>query len=60
MTHVAKIVEIVGSSDKSQENAAQVNDDEVKEIMKKYNTTHIISSKVNVYQNVRCGPAHAS
>ena len=36
MTHVAKIVEIVGSSDKSQENAAQVNDDEVKEIMKKY------------------------
>ena len=27
MTHVAKIVEIVRSSDKSWENAAQVNDD---------------------------------
>ena len=27
--------------------------------MKKYNTTHIISSKVNVYLNVRCGLAHA-
>jgi flavin-binding protein dodecin len=30
MTYVSKIVEIVGSSDTSWENAAQVNDDEVK------------------------------